>query len=186
MSLSKKRRRHAETAAFTSSGSLTPCSSFTARKRKEELAAGGAEEVGGVEGQETKGPVLIVCPSSVVRQWKSELLTWAHFEVDVCESGRTDCVLKAVQNAEIEVMVCSYDCYKRSSGVLNVMDWEVVIFDEVRSLSQPIFKLFYVPSVCSPNLFAGRNAVPSSQEPEKRTCNGGKRYEVQTPFWTHW
>ena len=98
--------------------------------------------MGGVEGQETKGPVLIVCPSSVVRQWKSELLTWAHFEVDVCESGRTEYVLKAVQNAEIEVMVCSYDCYKKSSGVLNVMDWEVVIFDEVRSLLSLCFSFF--------------------------------------------
>ena len=92
-----------------------------------------------LQGEEVdqKGPVLIVCPASLMKQWKTELLTWAHFEVEVAEGKRKDEVLHAVMAGELEVVVCSYSCYLQNAKSLNALDWELAIFDECHTIKNP-------------------------------------------------
>jgi hypothetical protein len=107
---------------------------------KEEAKHDTVEEAksGQPQDQEARGPVLIVCPASLVRQWKVELLTWAHFEVECADGAKKDEVLKAVASGQIEVIVCSYSTYLKNSKQLNTVDWEVVIFDECHTIKNPL------------------------------------------------
>jgi SNF2 family DNA or RNA helicase len=72
-----------------------------------------------------------------VQQWKAELLTWAHFEVAACEGKQKEEVLSAIETGALEVMICSYTFYQQAHKRLNVIDWEVVIFDEAHTIKNP-------------------------------------------------
>jgi hypothetical protein len=96
-------------------------------EKEDKPTEEGKEGGGGVGGGGEKGPVLIVCPSSLVQQWKAELLTWAHFEVAACEGKQKEEVLSAIETGALEVMICSYTCYQQAHKRLNVIDWEVIL-----------------------------------------------------------
>jgi len=120
-----------DTDARESQNADASAANFGTEVQKAVVEADGSNSA---RASEVTGPVLIVCPASLVQQWKSELLTWAHFEVGVCDGKRKEQVLSAVEGGELEVIVCSYTCYYQVHNRLNSVDWELVIFDEAHTI----------------------------------------------------
>lgn len=79
-------------------------------------------------------PVLIACPASIMNQWRSELLVWSFFRVGICNGkDKEECVQRLLKG-EIEVMIISYDGFRRDFERLNTVDWQCVIFDEAHKV----------------------------------------------------
>ncbi|GAB4813149.1 hypothetical protein N2152v2_000195 [Parachlorella kessleri] len=52
-------------------------------------------------------PVLIVCPTSVLKNWEREFQTWGSFRVALCHSKTRDTALASVMAGKTEIMVTS-------------------------------------------------------------------------------
>ena len=75
-------------------------------------------------------PSLIVCPASVIDNWKQEMDKWGFF---LCQSIESTDVRETIARAlgrRLEVIICSYDKMKIYSGELAEVEWEVVVYDE--------------------------------------------------------
>lgn len=74
--------------------------------------------------------VLIVCPSSLMPNWKSELNRWGWWKIEVCHGTGRDDALRAARNGAIEVMLTTYSTYKNCQDQMNLIQWDVVVADE--------------------------------------------------------
>ncbi|PSR99032.1 putative DNA repair protein RAD26 [Coniella lustricola] len=74
--------------------------------------------------------VLIVCPGSLIPNWKSELKRWGWWKIDAYhESGKED-ALRAARNGAIEIMLTTYTTYTHNEDKLNSVEWDAVVADE--------------------------------------------------------
>ncbi|CAN1160902.1 Switch 2 [Linum perenne] len=89
-----------------------------------------------------KGPVLIICPSSVIQNWEIEFSKWATFSVAMYHGSNRDSVLEKVESHTVEVLITSFDTYRIHGTILSVVEWEVVIVDEAHRLKNEKSKLY--------------------------------------------
>ena len=75
-------------------------------------------------------PSLIVCPASVIDNWKQELDKWGFFLYQSIESTDVRETIARALVRRLEVIICSYDKMKIYCGELAEVEWEVVVFDE--------------------------------------------------------
>jgi SNF2 family DNA or RNA helicase len=79
-------------------------------------------------------PVLIVAPSSVLRNWVDDFQTWAHFNVAVYSGKSREAALKSVEDGLTEVLVCGHSQIQDKSTFHSLstakVTWKVVIVDE--------------------------------------------------------
>lgn len=79
--------------------------------------------------------ILIICPASVILNWKKELLTWSkgNYKYLAVLKG-TD--VKEIREQAISVVIISYDLAKRSNvvQVLKERRWDLLILDESHKL----------------------------------------------------
>lgn len=76
--------------------------------------------------------VLIVCPKSLMMNWHAELDRWGWWQVYICHGSpqiRND-ALQAAESGRLEIMLTTYDTYKRHMNAMNTMEWDCVIADE--------------------------------------------------------
>ncbi|RDA89675.1 hypothetical protein CP533_3352 [Ophiocordyceps camponoti-saundersi (nom. inval.)] len=78
--------------------------------------------------------VLIICPGSLIMNWKSELARWGWWHVDVFHGPNKDDVLSTARSGLLEIMITTYDTYKNNRSVINMVEWDVVIADECHKL----------------------------------------------------
>ncbi|KAF2973393.1 hypothetical protein GQX73_g187 [Xylaria multiplex] len=81
--------------------------------------------------------VLIICPGSLIRNWKNELERWGWWVVDLFHGPKRDDVLSTARAGRLEVMVTTYTTYKNSANEVNMVPWDVVIADECHCIKDP-------------------------------------------------
>ncbi|XP_010475003.1 PREDICTED: switch 2-like [Camelina sativa] len=90
-----------------------------------------------------KGPVLIICPSSIIHNWESEFSRWASFfKVSVYHGSNRDMILDKLKARGVEVLVTSFDTFRIQGPVLSGINWEIVIADEAHRLKNEKSKLY--------------------------------------------
>lgn len=88
------------------------------------------------------GPVLILCPTSVIRNWENEFSEWAEFFVAVYHGPNRDLVLGKIENQGLEVLITSFDTFRIHDKVLCGISWELVVVDEAHRLKNEKSKLY--------------------------------------------
>ncbi|TGJ88733.1 hypothetical protein E0Z10_g98 [Xylaria hypoxylon] len=81
--------------------------------------------------------VLIVCPGSLIQNWKNELERWGWWVIDLFHGPKRDDVLGTARAGRLEVMVTTYTTYKNSVNEVNMVPWDVVIADECHCIKDP-------------------------------------------------
>ncbi|KAK0720783.1 P-loop containing nucleoside triphosphate hydrolase protein [Lasiosphaeris hirsuta] len=78
--------------------------------------------------------ILIVCPGSLIQNWKNELNRWGWWHVDTYHGAGKDDVLRAAKAGRIEVMITTYTTYKNMHEAVNEVEWDCVVADECHAL----------------------------------------------------
>ncbi|GAB2274783.1 Swi5 complex subunit Swi2 [Dionaea muscipula] len=92
--------------------------------------------------EDVKGPVLIICPTSVIHNWESEFSKWATFRVSVYHGTNRDLILDKLGVQGVEILITSFDTYRIHGNILSEVKWEVVIVDEAHRLKNEKSKLY--------------------------------------------
>jgi len=94
------------------------------------------------ERREAQGPWLLVCPTSVVANWRREAERFApsmrlavHHGADRARKGQL-----ARQAAEADLMVTSYALLWRDAPALSAVDWDCIVLDEAQNIKNPLTK----------------------------------------------
>ncbi|KAF1930638.1 uncharacterized protein M421DRAFT_418929 [Didymella exigua CBS 183.55] len=76
--------------------------------------------------------VLIVCPGTLMQNWEDELVKWGWWEVFRYHGHAADRkgVLGAAKKGMLEIMITTYDTYRRNESDVNTVDWDCVVADE--------------------------------------------------------
>lgn len=92
--------------------------------------------------KEGRKPILIVCPSAVLFNWKREFETWGYFGVEVYHGGKKkDQALDNIQRGISEVLVTTYETLRINKVALDTIAWELVVADEAHRLKEPKAKV---------------------------------------------
>ncbi|KAG6386943.1 hypothetical protein SASPL_152124 [Salvia splendens] len=95
-----------------------------------------------VNRDEKKGPVLIICPSSVILNWESEFSKWSTFGVAVYHGVNRDLVIDKLKAGDVEIIITSFDTYRIQGSILSNIQWEILIVDEAHRLKNEKSKLY--------------------------------------------
>ncbi|PTB40926.1 uncharacterized protein TrAFT101_006075 [Trichoderma asperellum] len=78
--------------------------------------------------------ILIVCPGSLIMNWRNELSRWGWWHVDVFHGANKDDVLGAARAGMLEIMITTYETYKNSRSSINMVQWDAIVADECHRL----------------------------------------------------
>lgn len=85
------------------------------------------------------GPVLLICPTSVVANWAKETARFAPslviFQHQGAERLRDEEFIRAVSNADL--VLSSYAVVRRDAEVMRAVNWFGVILDEAQNIKNP-------------------------------------------------
>jgi len=84
-------------------------------------------------------PHLVVCPTSVVGNWEREIQRFAP-EVPIVRHHGTERPVTSRAFRPGQVAVTSYALLRRDIGMLEDVDWDVVVFDEAQQIKNPSSK----------------------------------------------
>lgn len=90
----------------------------------------------------TLGPVLIICPTSVIRNWENEFAAWGSFKVSAYHGQNRDLILDKVESCEVEIVITSFDTFRIHNQELSSIAWEIVIVDEAHRLKNEKSQLY--------------------------------------------
>lgn len=77
---------------------------------------------------------LVVCPGTLIENWKDELKRWGWWHVDVYHGDTKEAALEAAAKGRLEIMITTYTTYRMNKGAINMVEWDVVIADECHQL----------------------------------------------------
>lgn len=78
--------------------------------------------------------VLVICPGSLIMNWKNEMSRWGWWHVDVFHGANKDDVLGTARSGLLELMITTYETYKNCRSSVNMVQWDAVICDECHRL----------------------------------------------------
>lgn len=82
--------------------------------------------------------ILIICPGTLIENWKSELHRWGWWHVDLYHGSTSvkDDALAGARAGNIEVMITTYTTYKNCESSINTVPWDVVVADECHAIKR--------------------------------------------------
>ena len=85
------------------------------------------------------GPVLLICPTSVLGNWEREIQRFAPTLATVMHygSGRTQGRAFAKAIAQVDVVLTSYTLAYRDEKTLASLDWYAIVLDEAQNIKNP-------------------------------------------------
>ncbi|KAK5654883.1 hypothetical protein OQA88_6921 [Cercophora sp. LCS_1] len=78
--------------------------------------------------------VLIICPGSLLQNWKNELERWGWWHVEIFHGAGREDVLRAAKAGRTEIMITTYVTYKKSHEAVNEVEWDCVVADECHAI----------------------------------------------------
>lgn len=85
--------------------------------------------------------IIIVCPTTLIENWKSELARWGWWKVSVYhELGKED-ALRAASHGAVEIMITTYFTYEKNQDKINAIEWDAVVADEFHIVKGQTSKL---------------------------------------------
>ncbi|OMP86510.1 putative DNA repair and recombination protein RAD26-like [Diplodia seriata] len=76
--------------------------------------------------------VLVVCPGTLLANWKSEFNDWGWWHIYTYHGSPADkdAALRAALKGRAEIVLTTYTTYRNNRSEINTVDWDCVIADE--------------------------------------------------------
>ncbi|OJJ59863.1 hypothetical protein ASPSYDRAFT_148680 [Aspergillus sydowii CBS 593.65] len=88
------------------------------------------------EGNQWYPRTLIICPGTLIENWKSELSRWGWWHVDAYHGENKDLALYAAKSGRVEILITTYGTYLHNKDSVNMVDWDCVIADECHIIKE--------------------------------------------------
>lgn len=79
---------------------------------------------------------LIVCPGTLIENWKSELQRWGWWSVGVFHGDRKEEALQAAKSGRLEILITTYVTYRMNKDAINMVEWDCVVADECHQIKE--------------------------------------------------
>ncbi|ONK74906.1 uncharacterized protein A4U43_C03F11330 [Asparagus officinalis] len=89
-----------------------------------------------------KGPILIICPTSVISNWENEFSVWSDFNVAAYHGPNRDIILEKLGARGVEILLTSFDTYRIQDKILSEISWHIVVVDEAHRLKNEKSQLY--------------------------------------------
>ncbi|KAE8448069.1 hypothetical protein EG329_009834 [Mollisiaceae sp. DMI_Dod_QoI] len=81
--------------------------------------------------------VLIICPGSLIQNWKNELDRWGWWHAEKYHDIKDrDSILQTASSGRLEVVITTYQTYRNQKEQLNRVPWDCVVADECHMLKE--------------------------------------------------
>ncbi|KAF6767367.1 Helicase, C-terminal [Kalmanozyma brasiliensis GHG001] len=84
---------------------------------------------------------LIICPSSVIDNWRLELDTWGYFEHAAFSGSRAKDALESFRRGRLDILITSHETASLSIEQLRDLDLSCVLIDEAHKLKNPMSQM---------------------------------------------
>lgn len=78
--------------------------------------------------------VLIICPGTLIENWKDELNRWGWWHIDVFHADTKESAIRSAAAGRIEIMLTTYTTYRMNKSEINMVEWDCVIADECHQI----------------------------------------------------
>lgn len=78
--------------------------------------------------------ILIICPGSLIMNWRNELNRWGWWHIDIYHGTNKDDIMGTARSGLLEIMITTYDTYKNNRSAINMVPWDACIADECHRL----------------------------------------------------
>ena len=78
--------------------------------------------------------VLVVCPGTLIENWKSEFRRWGWWHVDVFHGDTKEVAIQTATAGQLEIMITTYTTYRLNKDAVNMIEWDCVVADECHQL----------------------------------------------------
>ena len=77
-------------------------------------------------------PILLVCPPSVIQNWRNELDVWGHFAVEVFQDKDRLVALDRIKGGVSDILLCGRALFSQEQSFQQLMQfpWKLVVVDE--------------------------------------------------------
>ncbi|OJJ35510.1 hypothetical protein ASPWEDRAFT_172312 [Aspergillus wentii DTO 134E9] len=79
---------------------------------------------------------LIVCPGTLIQNWKSEFARWGWWHVDAYHGDNKELALHAARSGRLEILITTYGTYLSNKDSVNMVEWDCVVADECHIIKE--------------------------------------------------
>ncbi|KAL5341255.1 P-loop containing nucleoside triphosphate hydrolase protein [Aspergillus crustosus] len=105
-------------------------------KTGDERDAKRMRKIRRTDGNQWYPRTLIICPGTLIENWKAELSRWGWWQVEPYHGDNKDINLHAAKSGRLEIMITTYGTYLRNKDSVNMIEWDCVIADECHAIKE--------------------------------------------------